>query len=105
MNNLPVVRSPWRILILLLGFTFLIGCGTALHNPSWQATMGDIVTRDELATAVSLNSIGSGCRRLFGPAKVDFSGQTLCHITFGSQRRKVQIQRVLKIDLCLKKRP
>lgn len=23
MNNLPVVRSPWRILILLLGFTFL----------------------------------------------------------------------------------
>ncbi|GHK10924.1 hypothetical protein ECZU01_49020 [Escherichia coli] len=23
MNNLPVVRSPWRIVILLLGFTFL----------------------------------------------------------------------------------
>ncbi|PPY11121.1 putrescine ABC transporter permease PotI, partial [Cronobacter sakazakii] len=23
MNNLPVVRSPWRILILILGFTFL----------------------------------------------------------------------------------
>ena len=23
MNNLPVVRSPWRILILVLGFTFL----------------------------------------------------------------------------------
>ncbi|HFV4331314.1 TPA: hypothetical protein ACH9LY_004548, partial [Escherichia coli] len=22
MNNLPVVRSPWRIVILLLGFTF-----------------------------------------------------------------------------------
>ncbi|KJT87753.1 hypothetical protein SEEH0300_20112, partial [Salmonella enterica subsp. enterica serovar Heidelberg str. 76-0300] len=21
MNNLPVVRSPWRILILVLGFT------------------------------------------------------------------------------------
>ncbi len=24
MNNLPVVRSPWRIVILLLGFTFLL---------------------------------------------------------------------------------
>src|SRR6187200_901828 len=24
--------SPWA----LLGFTFLIGCGTALNNPSWQ---------------------------------------------------------------------
>jgi putrescine transport system permease protein len=23
MNNLPVVRSPWRIAILVLGFTFL----------------------------------------------------------------------------------
>lgn len=23
MNDLPVVRSPWRILILVLGFTFL----------------------------------------------------------------------------------
>ena len=23
MNNLPVVRSPWRILILIIGFTFL----------------------------------------------------------------------------------
>ena len=23
MNNLPVVRSPWRIAILVIGFTFL----------------------------------------------------------------------------------
>ena len=23
MNNLPVIRSPWRIVILILGFTFL----------------------------------------------------------------------------------
>ena len=23
MNNLPVVRSPWRIAILIIGFTFL----------------------------------------------------------------------------------
>src|SRR5690554_5487809 len=26
--------TPW----LLLAFTFLIGCGTALNNPSWQAS-------------------------------------------------------------------
>ncbi len=30
------VLTPW----MLLGFTFLIGCGGALHNPSWQASMG-----------------------------------------------------------------
>jgi len=56
--------SPW----LLLGFTFLIGCGTALHNPSWQATMGDIVSREELPSAVSLNSMGFNLMRSIGPA-------------------------------------
>jgi MFS family permease len=56
--------SPW----ILLGFTFLIGCGTALHNPSWQASMGDIVSRDELSAAVSLNSMGFNLMRSIGPA-------------------------------------
>jgi len=56
--------TPWS----LLGFTFLIGCGTALHNPSWQATMGDIVSREELPTAVSLNSMGFNLMRSVGPA-------------------------------------
>ncbi|MEO8244794.1 MAG: MFS transporter, partial [bacterium] len=56
--------TPW----LLLGFTFLIGCGTALHNPSWQASMGDIVSRDELSAAVSLNSMGFNLMRSVGPA-------------------------------------
>ncbi len=56
--------TPWS----LLAFTFLIGCGTALHNPSWQATMGDIVTREELPSAVSLNSMGFNLMRSVGPA-------------------------------------
>lgn len=56
--------SPWS----LLGFTFMIGCGTALHNPSWQATMGDIVSREELPSAVSLNSMGFNLMRSIGPA-------------------------------------
>lgn len=56
--------TPW----LLLGFTFSIGCGTALHNPSWQATMGDIVSREELPSAVSLNSMGFNLMRSIGPA-------------------------------------
>lgn len=56
--------SPW----VLLGFTFLIGCGTALHNPSWQASMGDIVSREELSSAVSLNSMGFNLMRSVGPA-------------------------------------
>ncbi|HET9067358.1 MAG TPA: MFS transporter, partial [Amaricoccus sp.] len=36
--------TPWT----LLSFTFLIGCGTALNNPSWQASVGDMVPRADL---------------------------------------------------------
>jgi MFS family permease len=56
--------SPW----LLLAFTFLIGCGTALHNPSWQASMGDIVPREDLPGAITLNSMGFNLMRSVGPA-------------------------------------
>lgn len=53
---------------LLLAFTFLIGCGVALHNPSWQASVGDVVPREDIAAAVSLNSIGFNLMRSVGPA-------------------------------------
>ena len=56
--------TPW----LLLGFTFLIGCGTALNNPSWQASVGDMVPRDDLPAAVALNSVGFNLTRSVGPA-------------------------------------
>ena len=46
--------TPW----LLLAFTFLIGSGTALNSPSWQASVGDMVPRAELPAAVALNSHG-----------------------------------------------
>jgi MFS family permease len=56
--------TPW----LLLCFTFLIGCGTALNNPSWQASVGDMVPRDDLPNAVALNSMGFNITRSVGPA-------------------------------------
>jgi MFS family permease len=56
--------SPWG----LLGFTFLIGCGVALNNPSWQASVGDIVPRAEVPAAVALNSVGFNLTRSVGPA-------------------------------------
>lgn len=56
--------TPW----LLLTFTFLIGCGTALNNPAWQASVGDMVPREDLPAAVSLNSMGFNITRSVGPA-------------------------------------
>ncbi|KRB86292.1 ABC transporter permease [Sphingomonas sp. Root710] len=56
--------SPW----LLLGFTFLIGCGTAMSGPAWQASVGDIVPRAQIGKAVALNSMGFNIARSVGPA-------------------------------------
>lgn len=56
--------GPWT----LLAFTFLIGCGTALNNPAWQASVGDMVPRQDVAGAVSLNSMGFNMTRSVGPA-------------------------------------
>lgn len=56
--------TPW----LLLLFTFLIGCGAAFNAPAWQASVGDMVPRAELAGAVALNSMGFNIARSVGPA-------------------------------------
>ncbi len=56
--------TPW----LLLAFTFLIDCGTALNSPSWQASVGDMVPRNKVPAAVALNSMGFNLTRSVGPA-------------------------------------
>ena len=58
------MMSPW----LLLLFTFLIGCGAAFNAPAWQASVGDMVPRAQLAHAVALNSMGFNIARSLGPA-------------------------------------
>ncbi|SNS17571.1 MFS transporter [Tropicimonas sediminicola] len=56
--------GPWS----LLAFTFAIGCGAAMHMPSWQASVGDLVPREHLAQAVMLNGMGFNLMRSTGPA-------------------------------------
>ena len=56
--------TPW----VLLSFTFLIGCGVAFNGPAWQASVGDMVPRGDLAGAVTLNSMGFNMARSVGPA-------------------------------------
>ncbi|MFD1612177.1 MFS transporter [Sphingomonas tabacisoli] len=56
--------TPWG----LLAFTFLIGCGTALNGPAWQASVGDMVPRSALPGAVTLNSMAFNIARSVGPA-------------------------------------
>jgi MFS family permease len=56
--------TPWVLLL----FTFLIGCGTAMNGPAWQASVGEMVPRRDLAGAVALNSMGFNLARSVGPA-------------------------------------
>lgn len=46
---------------------FLLGCGTALDNPSRQAFVSEVVPRHDVTSAVSLNSASMNVARLIGP--------------------------------------
>lgn len=56
--------TPW----VLLSFTFALGLGAAMHLPSWQASMRDLVPRADLPSAVTLNSVSFNLMRSVGPA-------------------------------------
>ncbi|MCG2841456.1 MFS transporter [Sandaracinobacter sp. RS1-74] len=60
--------AKWLTPETLLLFTFLIGCGTALNGPAWQASVGDMVERPALPSAIALNSMGFNIARSLGPA-------------------------------------
>ncbi|MHA7778037.1 MFS transporter [Roseibium sp. M-1] len=58
--------------VLLLGFTFAIGTGTALMAPAWQALVPSLVSRESLQPAIALNSMGINIARAIGPAIAGF---------------------------------
>ena len=53
-----VTLAGWITPALLLGFTFLIGCGHAAFAPAWQASIGDQVPRAQIASAIMAKSSG-----------------------------------------------
>jgi MFS family permease len=48
--------------------TFLLGIGTAMNGPAWQATVTYLVAPQELSAAVVLNSAAFNVARAVGPA-------------------------------------
>ena len=53
---------------LLLTFTFLIGCGSVITLPAYQALVPDLVPRVQLHSAAALSSISVNLARAAGPA-------------------------------------
>lgn len=61
----------WQRMIgpyLLLIFTLLVGSGTALNSPAWQASVRAQVGREDLPQAISLNTVAFNLARSVGPA-------------------------------------
>ena len=56
--------TPW----LLLAFTFFIEAGAALAAPAWQWIVPRLVPHEDLAAAVTINSVGFNISRAIGPA-------------------------------------
>lgn len=52
----------------LIGLTFLGGIGAALMGPTWQAIVPELVPREDVKSAVALNSLGINIARSIGPA-------------------------------------
>jgi MFS family permease len=58
------VVTPWVLLIL----TFLLGLGSVMNDPAWQAITPEVVSSEQHASAVALNSAGFNVARAVGPA-------------------------------------
>jgi MFS family permease len=54
----------WQVALL----SFLAGVATSLSNPTYYALMHDIVGRDDLMSAIALNSTQYNLSRIIGPA-------------------------------------
>ena len=55
--------TPW----LLLAMTFMLGIGSAIRQPAFQASVSDLVTREDVPAAVALNSVNFNIARAIGP--------------------------------------
>jgi MFS family permease len=56
--------TPWTLLAL----SFTLGLGAALGGPGWQAIVPELVERDEIRDAITLNSVQYNFARGVGPA-------------------------------------
>lgn len=97
-----VISAP-----LLLALTFVIGLGSAMSGPAWQAIVSELVPKEQILLAVSLNSAGFNLARAAGPAiaglilartgpSVIFSAQRI--VVCGSVVRPVSMARSLSSE-------
>lgn len=58
------IMTPWLLLLM----TFMLGLGSAMNSPAWQAIVPELVPRRELPAAMTLESVAFNVSRAVGPA-------------------------------------
>jgi MFS family permease len=58
------IVSPVTLLLL----TFMLNIGSAMNNPAWQAIVPELVPREDIPSAVTLNAASNNIARAVGPA-------------------------------------
>lgn len=53
---------------VLLFFVFVLSLGAAINGPAWQSIIPELVSREEMPSAVTLGSVGFNIARAIGPA-------------------------------------
>ncbi len=66
---------------LLLMFTFIIGSGSVFITPAYQSLVPELVPRDDVPSAVQLNSINVNIARAVGPG---IAGIVIAHFGVGA---------------------
>ncbi|MFC6644981.1 MFS transporter [Granulicella cerasi] len=74
------VMSPWT----LLGLTFLLNIGSSMNNPAWQAIVPELVPREDLPAAVTLNAASNNIARAVGPALGGLMVAVFTHAVIGA---------------------
>jgi predicted MFS family arabinose efflux permease len=65
MALLTIAGTPSALLVLLM--TFVMGAGAAFTLPAWQASMPELVAKEDIAAVASLNNISYNVAALAGP--------------------------------------
>jgi len=61
--TLSNAMNPWILLLC----SFYLSAGAALNSPGWHAVTPEIVSKEDLPAAVTLNGLAINCARAIGP--------------------------------------
>ena len=70
----------WSLLIL----TFLLSVGSAMNGPTWQGIVPELVPREEIPSAIAVNSAGFNISRAVGPAAGGLMVAAFATVTAGA---------------------